>query len=869
MCALFLDWETAGLDYSAEVYGLAVHDDNLFEGDPWWIPFDTLEKFQEEVNELIECTKGPIVFHNAAFDLSHFDRLGIKVPRERVHDTMLMSYLLDPSRGENSLDYWGAELKCPKGSIVWKDFLADPRTRLQKAYDPELIKYALQDIRVTETLWQHLVPLFKERCEANPKFREMYFAELKYMQFLITCRHNGYQVDLAKLPEAKLRIETLLDEAKGKLSSPPREIAYVKQPADNRKKHKNALGQMEEHLFCNYPETNWNSGAHKMHHLKRVGWYSTGQTATGNEACGSDSLEPFIHEQSPRGDLCRLLKDYQILQKLLSTYLSPISEKSTADGILRGDFNQCVTKTKRLSCVSGRTLLTTSRGIFEIQNYLPQKGDKVQTHTGSFQRVLWKIYKGTEEMYRVVLEDKKVVECTLDHQFLTPTGWRSLRGIIKETFSRQGSLQKGSGIVLVRGEAHETAASGELENGKRECYGDTQTRTLGRTIQMGAEPTLFKKQDRKQEPYVGQKWYPTPQLEGGMFRQERLPDNQGRGEEGLCASLCDGAASRASYSCSDGCSPHRRESFEQLYRQPGTSHQGSASRFALEERRIIEVTSLGQMAVWDISVERDHSYFTDGIVSHNSSDPNLQNLARRGEYGGIIREVFIARPGYTFGSCDLDQIEFRMVAHFMAKEMKDYRLLEPFLQGVDVHAYNQKVWGIATRDDTKILTYSLIFGGGPRVCGGGDVKKGKKMLDAFHKANPNFEKWKENVVAKARRAGGEFYNDFGSLFTIPNLNSEDRGLRSSAERSCISCKVQGAAGDVFKTLTNNAYEQWGSLGIIYHGPVHDEITFSIPLERSVELSEQIKNSLYSPPGGMLLCAVQSQIKLGDNWKECH
>jgi len=601
MCALFMDWETNGLDYSAELFGVAVHDDSLFEGEPWWIPLDSPEQLKEEIDLIVRNTHGPIVFHNAAFDLSHFDLLGIEVPRERVQDTMLMSYLLDPSKGENSLEYWGAELLCPKGSIVWKTFLADPRTRLQKAHDPELIKYALQDIRVTETLWHHLVPLFRERCEENPKFREMYFAELKYMQFLIQCRHNGYQVDLGKLPEAKARIEGLLDEVKGKLSSPPREIAYVKQPADNRQKHKNALGQYEPHLFCTYPETNWNSGAHKMHQLKRVGWYSTGQTAKGNEACASDSLEPFIHEQTPRGELCRMLNDYQTLNKLLSTYLSPISEKSTAEGILRGNFNQCATKTKRLS----------------------------------------------------------------------------------------------------------------------------------------------------------------------------------------------------------------------------------------------------------------------------SSDPNLQNLARRGEYGGIIRELFIAPPGYVFASCDLDQIEFRVVAHFMAKEMKDYRLIKPFLDGVDVHTYNQELWGLASRDDAKKIIYTILFGGGPRVCGDGDMKKGKKLLEAFHKANPNFEKWKENVVAKARKQGGQFYNDFGSLFTIPNMNSKDNYESSSAARSCISCKVQGTAGDIFKHLTNNSYELWSSLGAVYRGPVHDEVTFSIPEEGAAEIAEKIKNSLYSPPDGMLICAVQSQIKTGDNWKKCH
>jgi DNA polymerase I-like protein with 3'-5' exonuclease and polymerase domains len=536
----------------------------------------------------------------------------------RVHDTMLMSYLCNPVRPDgHSLKAWGNTLDCRKGDMDWPSFLADPRTRQQKSRDPELVKYALQDIVVTKKIWDHLCPVLKRLSEENPKFRELYFQELKYMQFLIKCHANGYQLDMEALPLALetcgKRIDELTEhmnktwpvypmQTLGDEEKHPKQIIYSK--GSFRQSSLDPLGNKVwtlQYNRCPMNYINWNSGAHKLALLEKVGWEPTKKTEKGADSIDAGSLEPYVEEDSERGRLCKAILDNQALVKIQGTYLSTFQEKATPAGVLRGNFNQCVTKTGRLS----------------------------------------------------------------------------------------------------------------------------------------------------------------------------------------------------------------------------------------------------------------------------SSEPNLQNLARRGEYGSLVRSLFIAFPGYTFASADLDQIEFRIVAHFMAKEMKDFRLIKPFLDGVDVHEYNKNLWGLAERDDAKTIVYSILFGGGPMVCGKGNYRKGKKMLDAFHKANPKFDKWKENVVAAARKAGGVLYNEYGRRFVIPNLNSKDADLRSSAERSCISCKVQGTAGDLFKHLTNREYPTWDRLGLLYHGPVHDEITFSLPTPTANQMGEIIRKGLYSPPGELLLCEVASKIKLGKNWQEVH
>ena len=606
---LYLDWETLGLAYEAEKLGVAVL---LDQGEPFWVPLHDPESFKLRIEGIVGGNPGPIVMHNASFDIPHFEQLGIYLPPKRVHDTMLISYLLHPSRKVgHSLREWGEELGAPKDEFDFKAFLADPRTRLQKSSDPDLVKYALQDVVTTRALYEHLIPLMTAECEVNPKFRELYLSEMKYMQFLIACKWLGYQLDLGKLPGVTKDIEERMRVAEKHLKklAPYHTIhteKLYKRFAVKLMEYIPGVVQKERvYSHCPVPWVNYNSTAQKLNILKNVGWVPTKKTEKGQDGCDADSLKPYVHETTPRGELCKAVLTNQALTKLHGTYLMNFRTfeeggMATSEGVLRGNFNQCLTKTGRLS----------------------------------------------------------------------------------------------------------------------------------------------------------------------------------------------------------------------------------------------------------------------------SSEPNLQNLSRRGEYGHLVRGLFIAVPGRVFASVDLDQIEFRVVSHFLLRDMGCSRLIKPFLDGEDVHTYNAIKWGVS-RDDAKTIVYSILFGGGPMVCGSGDYKRGKEMLDLFHKSNPRFDQWKQKVLADIRRNGCILRNDFGRRFVLPELNSKDKILRGTAERNAISCKVQGTAGDIFKYLTVQAFDSWDEQGFLYHGPVHDEITFSLLPQTAVIDVEVIRRDLSSPAGGLLLCPIASQGKIGESWLQCH
>lgn len=106
-----LDFESEAIanrpDFPPNPVGLAVYSDGRAPFYmAWGHPIEnncTFEYPQYKLGHILADTTYEFVFHNAPFDCAIIEeRLGLKVPWDRVHDTMLLAFLTDPF-GELSL----------------------------------------------------------------------------------------------------------------------------------------------------------------------------------------------------------------------------------------------------------------------------------------------------------------------------------------------------------------------------------------------------------------------------------------------------------------------------------------------------------------------------------------------------------------------------------------------------------------------------------------------------------------------------------------------------------------------------------------------------------------------------------------------
>ena len=114
---------------------------------------------------------------------------------------------------------------------------------------------------------------------------------------------------------------------------------------------------------------------------------------------------------------------------------------------------------------------------------------------------------------------------------------------------------------------------------------------------------------------------------------------------------------------------------------------------------------------------RLHTSFNQTVTATgrlSSSEPNLQNIPVRGEWGTRIREAFITEPGNLLLSADYSQVELRILAHLSA----DKGLIDAFNTGVDVHTRTaSELYGVSLdkvtpemRRTAKTVNFGVIYG---------------------------------------------------------------------------------------------------------------------------------------------------------------
>ena len=244
-----------------------------------------------------------------------------------------------------------------------------------------------------------------------------------------------------------------------------------------------------------------------------------------------------------------------------------------------------------------------------------------------------------------------------------------------------------------------------------------------------------------------------------------------------------------------------------------------------------------------------------GRMTHNS--PNMAQVpSLASPYGKECRACWTVPNGYKLVGVDASGLELRMLAHYM----KDEDFKNELLNG-DIHATNQKLAGLESRNQAKTFIYALLYGAGDEKLGsvvGGHRKDGARLRQRFFDNLPAFKHLKDTV---GRTASKGF---------IKGLDGRKLYIRS--EHAALNTLLQSAGAIVMKKAMINLKQQieLNTLDAHFVCNVHDEWQLEV-IEKQCESTGQMGVDAIVQAGKdlELFCELDGEYKIGDNWSETH
>ena len=252
----------------------------------------------------------------------------------------------------------------------------------------------------------------------------------------------------------------------------------------------------------------------------------------------------------------------------------------------------------------------------------------------------------------------------------------------------------------------------------------------------------------------------------------------------------------------------------------------------------------------------------------SSSEPNLQNIPSSGDYGKLIRNLFVAPPGHKLIVADYSQIEPRIIAAFS----QDPILVENYLTGGDIYTTIGNTMGV-DRKAGKVLVLAISYGVGPDKIAssiGCSVQEAKDLLRRFEQQFSSIPKYKSRVVRMAKQSGPVPFVEtlFGRRRYIPDLLHKDIGLLARAERQAFNTVIQGSAADIMKLALVRAHSCFTNepdVNVIL--TVHDELVTIAPEDRAEEVAEAIRVSMEGIKVKQINIPLIADVKIVDKWGE--
>lgn len=275
---------------------------------------------------------------------------------------------------------------------------------------------------------------------------------------------------------------------------------------------------------------------------------------------------------------------------------------------------------------------------------------------------------------------------------------------------------------------------------------------------------------------------------------------------------------------------------------------------------------------------RLHGSFNQAVAATgrlSSTDPNLQNIPARTEFGKKIREAFIAPKGKTLVVADYSQFELRIVASMA----DDPKLIEIFNKGEDVHKATAAVINnIPLEEVTKELRFAakeinfgVLYGMGAYGLSartGITQFEAKDFIEKYFTQFAGVKKYVDDTIEFAK-ANGYVETLFGRRRYIPEIQSSNYQLRSAGERMAVNMPVQGTQADLIKKamidVADYCAKNYSIDQVKMLLQVHDELVFEVDTKHVDTVALKIKSLMSDVT--KLKVPIEVNVGTGDNWGE--
>lgn len=283
-----------------------------------------------------------------------------------------------------------------------------------------------------------------------------------------------------------------------------------------------------------------------------------------------------------------------------------------------------------------------------------------------------------------------------------------------------------------------------------------------------------------------------------------------------------------------------------------------------------------------------------------TTDINILAIPSRTELGLLIRNGFIAPPGYLFAEADHSQIEMRV----MADESGDDNLCTFFRNGQDIHAETAaRIFGIPLdtslplgtgpgeryhaipkdkRRSAKTANFGMIYGIQEDslltqlqmlgITGWTKRSVREQLIDEIlNNVFPGIKSYMLRTGDDVRRDRDCIVRDrWGMPRHLPGIHSADPSTRAEAERTAVSHRIQGGAQGMIQRVIAHLKPhirdlQSSGIDIRWLMEYHDSLLFLIPDSLEDYMRAIVLDAMINHCGTRLRVPIESDWVTATTW----